>query len=503
MRKLLRRGAWHRQTIYHFGEFGGRAASLAGRPSRQLGACLCDVGPEVCATSVDAIVIGAGIVGASAALQLARAQRSVLVVDREVVGSGATGMSCATMACYGDGNQTSATAVMCAGTLEMLQELQAAGYECGLRHCGVLEIARSEAELEWARSTVEDFQCRGYDAALLSAEEAVALEPALKGTPGLVGAIHLPRSAVADPCLAPAAICAAARDAGAEFWLWENCSVLAAQRRLPKSGGRRWRITVACARPTTADATGGPVEYVDCDDVVLAAGAWASEVGHMFGIEIPVAKVKAQMWAAEPTEKTAAQLSHILYGVSSHMYWSERPTCEYQSGVPNMVTHSATGERYCHHLYGRPSPAGGGEVWFGGDRLPLGYGSPQGSDFVVDEAASAENFSQIAKTFPALALQQAQYGPWSGVVGASMHGAPLVGELPYLPGLWLCTGFGGSGFMKGPGAATAVAAWISAPSAASGRFAALRLENDPAPWVSPLAAAASADRGNGFAPLRC
>eukprot|EP00930_Biecheleria_cincta_P060199 TRINITY_DN45891_c0_g1_i1.p2 TRINITY_DN45891_c0_g1~~TRINITY_DN45891_c0_g1_i1.p2 ORF type:complete len:186 (+),score=41.08 TRINITY_DN45891_c0_g1_i1:457-1014(+) len=178
-----------------------------------------------------------------------------------------------------------------------------------------------------------------------------------------------------------------------------------------------------------------------------------------------------------------------------HLFWEENATRDDAMGTPNGVTHSKTGQRLCYHIYGRPaSDADAGEVCFGGDRIPISMDAHP-SDYEVDTLAMRENFSLVEECLPAMKLND-DFGSWCGVVGSSSHGAALVGEVSFLPGLWLCTGFGGSGFMQGIGAGRAISAWISRSPEASSDFAvsSLRAEFDPTPWIRVSAAAAAAQQ---------
>merc|ERR1719350_1409414 len=268
---------------------------------------------------------------------------------------------------------------------------------------------------------------------MLSAEEAQRLEPALRGVPGLLGATYAPGSGYVDTQRLMAALEAAAAGAGAE--VREGQRLVGAEQSSPGCP-RRWRLICEGSAGQTGLSLQG-------DDVVLAPGAWAAEVGRCCGLDVPVAKVRAQMWSAparaEPSEDDRCPLSHVLYVPLGLAHWRRHQTLDERLGVPNAVTHSLAGQRHCHHVYGRPG-AEGTEVWFGGDRLPLGLGPLAEADFQLDEAAAAENFAEVASLLPALCFRDR--ADWCGVVGASMHGMPLIGEVQFLPGLWLCTGFG-------------------------------------------------------------
>ncbi|CAE8635002.1 unnamed protein product [Polarella glacialis] len=439
----------------------GLSPLLAGR--KQWESISCDAGARArlsAARQVDVLVVGGGIAGVSAALFLAQAGQKVLLVEAQSLGSGATGMSCATVASAGEGDGSLGVEAMTAKTMSTLRGLQRrantgrSDLDCGFVECGVLELLRSEKELQKGRSEVEDLRSHGYVAEILSAAAAQTLEPALVGAPRLLGAMHLPLSGYADPRKTTHAIASAASEAGAECL--ENCSVVAACK-VNAEAGRTWRVSLSATDGYSDETT---LSQVDCAHVVLAPGASALEAGRLFGLELPVARVKAQMWSAR-VGPMARPLSHIVYAMGSHLFWEEHSTRDDATGVPNGTTHSASGERFCHHVYGRPSlDCEDGEISFGGDRLPLGVGT--GSwNYDVNEGAVSDNFAHMAESFPALQLHGAEYNPWCGLLGSTLHGGPLVGEVVFLPGIWLCTGFGGSGFMQGVGAGAAVAEWIT------------------------------------------
>ena len=76
----------------------------------------------------------------------------------------------------------------------------------------------------------------------------------------------------------------------------------------------------------------------------------------------------------------------------------------------------------------------------GGDRLMW---TGAGGLWPAGPRGAARQFKdEIARLFPQLGAVEFEHA-WSGVMGFSLHGMPLVGEV--IPGLWLANGFGGQG----------------------------------------------------------
>ena len=79
----------------------------------------------------------------------------------------------------------------------------------------------------------------------------------------------------------------------------------------------------------------------------------------------------------------------------------------------------------------------------------------------MDEKDLERNIEYVREFFPNVG-NYSLAGTWAGIMGFSVDGKPLIGELDELgyPGLWLAAGFGPHGIMEGPGAARALADMI-------------------------------------------
>jgi D-amino-acid dehydrogenase len=139
-------------------------------------------------------------------------------------------------------------------------------YATGVERRGTLNVYETEARFEHGRRAAE-----GAKAEIMSGSDAIAFEPALRGP--LVGAIYYPDELSGDPLTFVEAIGRAAEAAGVVI----RTGVYA--RTLSASGGRVDRVE-------TNDG------MLDAGTVVLAAGVWSPLLAARLGLSIPVVSGK-------------------------------------------------------------------------------------------------------------------------------------------------------------------------------------------------------------------
>ena len=134
----------------------------------------------------DVVVVGAGVVGLSIALHLARRGAAVTVFDRTGIGAGASGVQ------PGGVRQQWGTRVNCLLARESMRfyadatELLRMRMDPGFRRCGYLFLAHSETALERLQANVSLQNELGIPSRVLAPTEAADLVPGLD-TDGVLG----------------------------------------------------------------------------------------------------------------------------------------------------------------------------------------------------------------------------------------------------------------------------------------------------------------------------
>ena len=208
--------------------------------------------------SYDAVVVGAGIVGLACAWRAAQRGLSVLVLERDEPGSGASGVAAGmlapvTEADFGDERllranlESRATWAAFAAELEELT-----GLATGYRETGALVVAADRDDAEELRRLYE-LHCRvGLESDWLVPSACRREEPGL--SPSVAGGILAPADGLVDPRAVVGGLAAALESAGGEL----ACGVEVVG--LETSGG---------ARVSAVRTAGGRVMT---ERVVIAAG---------------------------------------------------------------------------------------------------------------------------------------------------------------------------------------------------------------------------------------
>jgi glycine/D-amino acid oxidase-like deaminating enzyme len=143
----------------------------------------------------DAIVVGAGIIGAACAYYLSGQGRRVTVIDASFAGGGTTAAGMGHVVVMDDSDAQFALTSFSQRLLDdVLPELPAAAeYE----RCGTLWVAEDESQLEAAKGKLAVYRGREVDAELLDAMALAEAEPGLR--PGLAGGLRVPGDSVVYP----------------------------------------------------------------------------------------------------------------------------------------------------------------------------------------------------------------------------------------------------------------------------------------------------------------
>jgi sarcosine oxidase subunit beta len=214
----------------------------------------------------DAIVIGAGVMGASIAFHLAERGLKTAVLERRVTASGATGHSSGLVRMHYDLAAESELTFK-SYQLYFSNWRERVGGECGFQQTGFLQIAKPEHE-DKLRGNVANQQKIGINTSVITVDEVRKLFPDLVAEHFDVAAYE-PDSGYADATLTTNSFIEAAKRNGAA--LIQNCEVTA----IRTEGGKVKGVS------TNKGDFEAPI-------VINAAGPWARQVASLAGVDVPL-----------------------------------------------------------------------------------------------------------------------------------------------------------------------------------------------------------------------
>lgn len=228
-------------------------------------------------SSFDVAVVGGGVIGLSVAWRAAQRGLRVVVLERDLAGSGTSSVAAGMLAPVTEVTLVErrvlglglASAELYPGFISELRS--ASGIDPGYNACGTLLVARDGDEAEALERELQMRRDLGLTVTRLRASAARRLEPSLSPSLRLAGEVLGDHSV--DPRRLTVVLAEAARRAGCE--LRERAEVASLE-----AGGVRL-------------ASG---ELVNADQVVIAAGSWAGEIaGVPDDARVPLRPVKGQI----------------------------------------------------------------------------------------------------------------------------------------------------------------------------------------------------------------
>jgi len=334
-------------------------------------------------TTYDVVIVGAGIVGAACADEFARRGLRVAVVDRDVVGSGATAAGMGHIVVMDDSEAQFALTRYSQQLWQALRnELPA---EVEYDQCGTIWVAADEEEMAEVRRKHDFYADRGVPTEILDAKRLKQSEPNLRD--GLQGGLLVPEDAVLYPPCAARFLMQRAQQRGAELVLGASLSALG-----------KGRVLLSDGLQLTAEI------------IVNAAGAWSAEL-------TPGIDVKKRKGHLVITDRYPAFLRHQLvelgYLKSAHSVASDSVAFNVQ-------------------------PRRTGQILIGSSRQ---FGAEHKE---VDQQMIVRMLQRAQEYMPALG-QLSAIRIWTGFRAATPDKLPLIGPWPGDPSLFLATGHEGLG----------------------------------------------------------
>jgi D-hydroxyproline dehydrogenase subunit beta len=342
----------------------------------------------------DAIVVGAGIVGAACARELARDGLRVLLLDARYAAGGSTAAGMGHLVVMDDSPaQLALTALSTALWRELSRELPP---EVEHESCGTIWVAADESELDAVRAKRALYESVGLESEVLGPRELAMLEPQLRA--GLAGGLLVPGDGVVYQPRATLWLIEQARASGAT--LRENCNVDRITDHAVHCGDTVFRAEV----------------------IVNAAGAEAPRLT----AELPIVPRKGHLAI---TDRHPGFVHHQLVELG------------YLASAHTMTTESVAFN---------VQPRSTQQVLVGSSRELVGW------DASLNRRILSQMLERAIEFMPALAGLSV-VRTWTGFRPATPDKLPLIGAWPNTGGLWIAAGHEGLGITTSLGTARIIA----------------------------------------------
>jgi sarcosine oxidase, subunit beta len=342
----------------------------------------------------DVIIIGAGSIGVPAAWSMARSGVKVLVLDGQA--SPGQGSNKAAIGGIRATHSEPPKIRICLRSREIASSWQSTyGEDIEWTTGGYAFVAYGEKEATILKGLLESQQAHGLDIEWLDAEALRAAIPALNPA-GLLGGSLSAMDGHCSPLLLANAMYRRAVEANAEFRFGEGVTAIDVRQ------GRVHGVI------TNRAAYKAPT-------VLNAAGAWASDVGRLVGLEHPITPDSHEAGITEPVAPFMRPMIVDIRGTdrSSNCYFFQLST---------------------------------GQVLFSLTPRPL----IQGTDCCETSAFLPMVSRRMIALVPRLSGLRVRR-TWRGLYPMTPDGAPLVGWADRPKGYLMAIGMCGHGFMIGPG----------------------------------------------------
>jgi glycine/D-amino acid oxidase-like deaminating enzyme len=404
---------------------------------------------DVLPRATEVVVIGAGIIGVSAALTLAERGITVVLVEK---GSIACEQSSRNWGWCRQQGRDLRELPLIIESLRLWRGLnQRTEEETGFRQCGVVYLAQTVSDLAARESWLDLVRNYGVDSRLLGRRELDQLLPG-SAVP-YTGALYTPSDGRAEPAMAVPAMARAARRRGAI--ILENTA----------ARGIETRAGSVCSVVTEKGR-------IDCNGVLLAGGVWSRLFCQPLGIDIPQLKVVSSVLRTKPLPG-GPEVSASGHGFA----FRKRLDGGYTVAHGGVINYDLVPDGL------RLLPRFLSLAWMArrelrprlSSRFAIEWQEPK--SWLLDELSPFEK-NRILNPVPLQGVMKAAVrnltaaypvfkglqiaGEWAGMIDVTPDAIPIISDTPKLPGLVLATGFSGHGFGIGPAAGQVAADLVTA-----------------------------------------
>lgn len=339
--------------------------------------------------SIETVVIGGGVMGASIAYHLAlRGEKNILLLEKEAFfGQGATGR------CAGGVRYQFATEINIRLSLASLPMLERFDEEIGqaidYRPCGYLFLLTRPEDVRVFENNVRLQHSLGVNTQWVSGDDIRRWLPMMSLSDVLCGTFN-PKDGLVDPNSVVMGYISAAQRLGVN-----------AQTDVEVMG-----IRVEHGAVTGVDTNWG---LIATRRVINAAGPWAGSLGALAGVDLPIVPLRRQLLTTTPLPEIPENFPFVIDFAQSLYFHREGQGL--LTGMSNVA-------------------------------------ETPGFDQNVDPDWELTHLEAAALRMPLLEKAGLQ-SHWAGLYEETPDAHPIYGITP-VEGFYVCSGFSGHGFMHGP-----------------------------------------------------
>ena len=338
--------------------------------------------------SAEVVVVGGGVMGASAAFHLAEAGVDVVLLERGELAGGSTSRAAGGVrAQFSDALNIQ---IAHRSLMAFREFARRPGWEIDLKEVGYLFVLSRETDVAVFEQNVALQNSYGVPSRILSAAEARRLCPLLEGD-DILAAAFSPQDGHATPEAVVQGYAFAARALGAHLRV--GCEVLDITAR----GGEISQVVTSHGTIRTST-------------VICTAGAWSRRCGAMVDVHLPVTPLRRQILFTEPIAELPEHLPMTIDFTSSFYFHREGPG------------------------------------------LLLGMSDPNetpGFSIETSDAWVPDLIDVATRRAPRIADAGIR-GGWAGLYEMTPDHNAIIGEARGVSRFLYATGFSGHGFLQGP-----------------------------------------------------
>jgi sarcosine oxidase subunit beta len=355
----------------------------------------------------DVCVIGGGVMGLAAAYYLLKAGKTVAILEKGEVGSGASS-SCDDMILL-QSKKPGIALTLAMESLEMYRELpNELGADIGFLTLGGMVIIEDEKQLKIMEDFVKQQISYGLDVEIVGRDILFKKQPHVARY--MLASTYSASDSQVNPLLLMRALLHNGLNMGMD--IFRNTPVQEIDQQ-----SDHWKVR------------GKNDVSVECDSIVIAAGAWSGQIGELLGIDIPIRPIKGQIAITEqiaPIGETNCWTAAYIASKHDPSIMPDRSDYDKEIGLGFAF-----------------SRASEGNYLIGSTRENAGF------DKTTNFKAIARILEQTRQYFPIM-NEVNIIRTIAGFRPGSKDGSPIIGQIDGFPGLFIAAGHEGDGVALSP-----------------------------------------------------